>query len=119
MRTRPAARALLPGWLNGGSGRETRDLLVLLDGCDAVEGGVAGAASSRDHRLWNQLRHAEQVVRTAHEEGEDLGLELRRERSSLSPACPVALHLIPHTDSLLVGSRPLLRCPPVRGKSRF
>src|SRR2546429_168964 len=51
-------------------------------------------------------------------QGDDLGLELRRERPSLPPACPVPLHLLPHTDSLLVGSRPLLRCPPVRGKSR-
>src|SRR5213594_1519597 len=50
-------------------------------------------------------------------QGDDLGLELRRERPSLPPACPVPLHLLPHTDSLLVGSRPLLRCPPVRGKS--
>src|SRR5439155_9977591 len=52
-------------------------------------------------------------------QGDDLGLELRRKRPSLPPACPVPLHLLPHTDSLLVGSRPLLRCPPVRGKSTF
>src|SRR5205814_9991821 len=50
-------------------------------------------------------------------QGDNLGLELRRERPPLPPACPVPLHLLPHTDSLLVGSRPHLRCPPVRGKS--
>src|SRR5262245_60102565 len=48
-------------------------------------------------------------------QGNDLSLELRRERPALSPACPVPLRLLPHLDSLHVGSRPHLECPPVGG----
>src|SRR5262249_46106828 len=52
-------------------------------------------------------------------QGDDLSLELRRERPALPSACPVPLRLLPHSDSLHVGSRPHLRCPPVGGKSRL
>src|SRR5262249_15924700 len=44
-------------------------------------------------------------------------LDPRRERPPLPSACPVLLHLLPHSDSLHVGSRPHLGCPPVGGKS--
>src|SRR5262249_11485455 len=49
--------------------------------------------------------------------GDALGLELRRERPALPSACPVPLRLLPHSDSLHVGSRPHLECPPAGGKS--
>src|SRR5262249_18441863 len=39
-------------------------------------------------------------------QGDDLSLELRRERPALPSACPVPLRLLPHSDSLHVGSRP-------------
>src|SRR5262245_43159709 len=47
----------------------------------------------------------------------DLGLERRRERSPWSATRSLALHLLPHPNTLLVGSRPHLGCSPVGGKS--
>jgi hypothetical protein len=40
------------------------------------------------------------------------------ERAVLPSACPVPLHLLPHPDFLLVGSRPHLERLPAGGKSR-
>src|SRR5262249_22407162 len=48
---------------------------------------------------------------------DDIGLELRREPPALPSACPVPLRLLPHPDSLHVGSRPHLECLPTGGKS--
>src|SRR5262249_33210020 len=59
---------------------------------------------------------AELPLARAHQ-GDDLGLELRRERPALPSACPIPLRLLPHSDSLHVGSRPHLSCLPVGGKS--
>src|SRR5437763_13681867 len=43
--------------------------------------------------------------------------EGRREGPSRSSTRLRLLHLLPHPNTLLVSSRPHLRCPPVRGKS--
>src|SRR5262249_47818504 len=52
------------------------------------------------------------------DQGNDLSLERRRERSPGSSAGRRLLHLPPHLNTLLVGSRPHLRCQPTGGKSR-
>src|SRR5512134_513187 len=67
MRTRSMWLALLPGSINGGSGQGMGHLAALFGGCGIVEEGVADARASCDRGLRDQLRHAEQVVRTSHE----------------------------------------------------
>src|SRR5262249_20395549 len=51
-------------------------------------------------------------------QGDDLGFERARERSPWSATRSLALHLLPHPNTLLVGSRPHLGCSSVGGKSR-
>src|SRR5262249_59507803 len=56
---------------------------------------------------------------TLSHQGHDLGLERRRERSPWSATRSLALHLLlPHSTTLLVGSRPHPGCSPVGGKSK-
>src|SRR5262249_13412520 len=50
---------------------------------------------------------------TLSHQGDDLGLERWRERSPWSATRSLALHLLPHPNTLLVGSRPHLGCSPV------
>src|SRR5262249_56218070 len=67
------------------------------------------------HRRLTQVELAadrrQRPLAPAHQ-GNDLRLELRRERPPLPSACPVPLRLRPHLDSLHVSSPPHLRCPP-------
>src|SRR5262249_27422713 len=51
-------------------------------------------------------------------QGNDLRLERGRERSPWSATRPLLLHLLPHSNTLLVGLRPHLGCSPVGGKAR-
>ena len=74
----------------------------------------SGAPPSRSVHLPTDRRDG--PVTLSHQ-GNDLRLERRRERSPWSATCSLALHLLPHPNTLLVGSRPHLRCSPVRGKS--
>src|SRR5262249_53433090 len=50
-------------------------------------------------------------------QGNDLRLERGRERSPWSAPRPLLLHLLPHSNTLLVGLRPHLGCSPVGGKA--
>src|SRR5262249_57337813 len=74
------------------------------------------------HRRLTQVELAtdrrQRPLAPAHQ-GDDLTLEFRRERPPRPSACPVPfLRLLPNLDSLHVGSRPHLGCPPVGGKSK-
>src|SRR5262249_41533293 len=51
-------------------------------------------------------------------QGNDLRLERGRERSPWSATRPLLLHLLPHSNTLLVGLRPHLGCSPVGGKAK-
>src|SRR5262249_54123947 len=52
-------------------------------------------------------------------QGNDLRLERGRERSPWSATRPLLLHLLPHSNTLLVGLRPHLGCSPVGGKATW